>query len=56
MTGGEATDMEQLAGYSPFEPRCTKHPDYHAIKRPRANCETCWMMWFDKNNQFWVID
>ena len=35
---------------------CKKHPKYHAVKRPKANCETCWLKWFDEHNRVLVID
>lgn len=27
---------------------CKKHPKYGAKRRPKANCKTCWEMWYSK--------
>jgi len=30
--------------------RCSKHPKYNAKKPPQCICETCWLVWFNKNH------
>lgn len=28
--------------------RCKKHPKYRALRRPTANCTSCWTMYKDR--------
>lgn len=30
---------------------CKKHKKYKAIKKPKANCEECWKMYFNKHTR-----
>lgn len=31
------------------ERKCKKHPQYKAIRKPRADCSVCWSMYNESN-------
>ncbi len=35
------------------EEKCDQHPRYQGKRKPRANCEQCWRIYFALERQYW---